>query len=102
MQELTPCTVGPDAGAGAFHPAQLAHARAVSFLAVCNKKTGRFIRVAESADREKLRRDEEIIEVWEKDPNVRAFSELLNRAYGRPREQKQEVDQTITYKWGDE
>jgi hypothetical protein len=27
---------------------------------------------------------DEIIEVWEKDPNVMAFTDLLNRAIGKP------------------
>ena len=35
---------------------------------------------------------EEIIEVWEKDPSVHAFTELLNRGYGKAKDPKHEVD----------
>jgi len=35
---------------------------------------------------------EEIIEVWEKDPSVQAFTDLLNRALDKPAEQKQEFE----------
>ena len=43
----------------------------------------------------------EVIEVWVKDPSVHAFSELLNRAYGRAKEQKQEVESKIELRWRD-
>ncbi len=50
------------------------------------------LRVTESMAQARLGRGEEIVEVWEKDPSVQAFSELLNRAYGKAKEPKQEVD----------
>lgn len=31
--------------------------------------------------------DEEIIEVWEKDPNIQAYADLMNRALDKPAEQ---------------
>ena len=34
---------------------------------------------------------EETLEVWEKDPNVRAFTDLLSRALDRSKEQQQDV-----------
>jgi hypothetical protein len=37
----------------------------------------------------KLGDDEEIIEVWEKDPSVQAYTDLLNRALDKPAEQVQ-------------
>ena len=35
---------------------------------------------------------EEIIEVWEKDPSIHAFSDLMNRALDKPKEQVLEVN----------
>jgi hypothetical protein len=37
-------------------------------------------------------KQQEIIEVWEKDPNVQAFMDLMNRCIDKPKEQKQEVE----------
>ena len=31
---------------------------------------------------------EEIIEVWEKDPSIHAFTDLMNRTLDRPKEQE--------------
>ncbi len=72
--------------------AQLANAQGIKYLVVRERKGGKFIRVTESMAQAKLGRGEEIVEVWEKDPSVQAFSELLNRAYGKAKEPKQEVD----------
>jgi hypothetical protein len=53
---------------------------------VREKSSGKFLRV--SAGRaEKLNPEEEIIEIWEKDPSVQAFTDLLNRALDKPVEQ---------------
>jgi hypothetical protein len=30
--------------------------------------------------------DEELIEVWEKDPNVQSYADLMNRVLGKPTE----------------
>jgi hypothetical protein len=40
--------------------------------------------------RVKLGKTEEIIEIWEKEPSVAAFTDLLNRALDKPQEQVQE------------
>lgn len=73
--------------------AQIAHARGLSYLVTRDKKTGKFIRVTEAMARHKqtLKKNEEIIEVWEKDPSVLAFTDLLNRALDKPAEQVQEI-----------
>ena len=45
--------------------------------------------------------DTEVIEVWEKDPSVQAFTDLLNRAIDRPMEQEQQInlDAHVDYGW---
>lgn len=70
--------------------AQIDNAKGIKFLIVRQKSTGRFLRVTESMA--KLRegkqgRDEEVVEVYEKDPSVQAFTDLLNRTIDKPPEQ---------------
>lgn len=79
--------------------AQLANAKGIKYLVVREKSSGKFVRVAEA--RARVSKDEEVIEVWEKDPSVQAFTDLLNRAIDKPKEQEQEVrhDATLTIKW---
>ena len=69
--------------------AQIAHATGIKYLVVRQKKTGKFVRVTEAMAKQKqaLADDEEIIEVWEKDPSVQAFTDLMNRAIDKPAEQ---------------
>lgn len=71
---------------GPLVEAQIANARGIKYLVVRDKKTGKFLRVAEDAAAT-LKADEEIIEVWEKDPSVHAFTDLMNRAIDKPVEQ---------------
>jgi hypothetical protein len=70
--------------------AQIASALGISFLMVREKTTGKFLRVGKGAA-EKLNPDEEIVEVWEKEPSVQAFTDLMNRALDKPKEQEIEV-----------
>jgi len=73
--------------------AQIAHAKGLKYLVVRNAKTGKFERVTkermdallESGDEQELER----LEVWDKDPSVQAFTDLLNRALDKPAEQEQ-------------
>jgi hypothetical protein len=74
--------------------AQIANAAGIKYLVTRDKKTGKFIRVTEAmASRKQKKADgdrderEEVIEVWEKDPNVQAFTDLLNRLIDKPAEQ---------------
>lgn len=67
--------------------AQIANAQGLKYLVTRDKKTGKFIRVTEAMAKAKQGQDEEIIEVWEKDPSVQAFTDLLNRALDKPAEQ---------------
>ncbi len=73
--------------------AQLANASGLKYLVTRDKRTGKFIRVTEAMA--KLKSDapdeEETIEVWEKDPSVQAFTDLMNRALDKPAEQEQAV-----------
>lgn len=81
--------------------AQIAHAAGLKYLVTRDKKTGKFVRVTEAMAKAKLGENEEIIEVWEKDPSVQAFTDLMNRAIDKPAEQVQEVQHTgnLTLKW---
>jgi hypothetical protein len=80
--------------------AQLANAKGLKYLVTRDKKSGKFIRVGEAMAGE---HEEETIEVWEKDPSVQAFSDLLNRALDKPADQEQQVAVTgnLTISWQD-
>lgn len=73
--------------------AQLAHAKGIKYLVVRAKQGGKFVRVTQAMAkaREGLDASQEIIEVWEKDPSVQAFTDLLNRALDKPKEQPLEM-----------
>ncbi len=59
--------------------AQIANARGLKYLVARDPKTGKFERIAEGqVDGER------IIEVWEKDPCVQAFTDLMNRTVDKP------------------
>lgn len=66
--------------------AQLANAKGLKYLVARNAKTGKFERVTpamlDAADDELQER----IEVWEKDPSIQAFADLMNRALDKPAE----------------
>jgi hypothetical protein len=68
---------------GPLLDAQIANAKGLSYLVYRNKKSGKFERVKAL---EAVNQDEETIEVWEKDPSVQAFTDLLNRALDKPAE----------------
>lgn len=79
------------AEAGPMLDAQIANAKGIKYLMVRQKSTGRFLRVTETMARARAGDDEEIIEVWEKDPSIQAFTDLMNRAIDKPKEQEQEI-----------
>lgn len=64
--------------------AQISNAKGLRYLVVREKASGKFVRVA--AARAKVNSGEEIIEVWEKDPCVQAFTDLMNRTIDKPAE----------------
>lgn len=79
--------------------AQVANAKGVRFLMVREKTSGKFVKVGKDAA-EKLDPATEIIEVWEKDPSVQAFTDLMNRTIDKPIEQVQaDVKGNITISW---
>lgn len=81
--------------------AQIANAKGLKYLVVRDKATGKFLRVAGHAA-EKLKPAEEIIEMWEKDPSIQAFTDLMNRTFDKP---KEHVEMTgadggpVLYRW---
>ena len=76
--------------------AQITNAEGLKYLVVRDTKTGKFLRVTEALAKAKqdLPPGEERIEVWEKDPCVQAFTDLMNRALDKPKEQEQEIKVT--------
>lgn len=71
---------------GPLLDAQLANAVGLKYLVTRDLKSGKFVRVTEAMARQT--KGQEIIEVWEKDPSVHAFTYLLDRALDRPQEQE--------------
>jgi hypothetical protein len=72
--------------------AQIANALGVKYLVVRDKKSGKFIRVTQAMAKQAENKGQfERVEVWEKDPSVQAFTDLLNRALDKPKEQEQEI-----------
>ncbi len=67
--------------------AQIANSKGLKYLVTRDKKTGKFVRVTEAMARLKQGDSEEIIEVWEKDPSVQAYTDLMNRYLGKPTEE---------------
>lgn len=73
--------------------AQVKHAKGISYLVYRDKKGGKFTKVtAEQAEDIFKRADKAgdeggvILEVWEKEPSVQAFTDLMNRAIDKPAE----------------
>lgn len=76
--------------------AQIAHAKGLKYLVARNKKTGKFERVSATRMEALLESDNdaelEAVEVWDKDPSVQAFTDLMNRAIDKPAEQAQKLE----------
>lgn len=66
--------------------AQVANAQGLKYLVARDAETGKFERIGPEGVKEGV-----TIEVWEKDPSVQAFTDLMNRAIDKPREQVQEI-----------
>lgn len=62
---------------------QISNAKGLSYLVYRDKKTGKFERVKNI---DAVDQDAEKIEVWEKDPSVQAFTDLMNRCLDKPAE----------------
>lgn len=75
--------------------AQIAHAKGLKYLVARETKTGKFTRLTQEQTEKILAGETDefaFIEVWEKDPNVQAFTDLMNRALDKPKEQEQDVN----------
>ena len=59
--------------------AQIANARGLKYLVARDRKTGKFERIKEAQVNPRA-----VIEVWEKDPCVQAFTDLMNRTVDKP------------------
>lgn len=71
--------------------AQISNAKGINYLVVREKASGKFLRVGQGRA-ETLKPEEEIVEIWEKDPSVQAFSDLMNRTLDKPKEQEQDIN----------
>jgi hypothetical protein len=73
--------------------AQLANAKGLSYL-VGRDKAGKFTRLTGKEAEKALAgsSDYVVIEVWEKDPSIAAFTDLMNRSLDKPREQEQVIE----------
>lgn len=92
LRELVTAEMGP------LVSAQIANAKGIKYLVVREKGTGKFVRVAEAGAR--AGQGQEIIEVWEKDPSIQAFTDLMNRTIDKPIEQvSADVSGKVTFRW---
>lgn len=87
--------------------AQVAHAQGLKYLVIRNAKSGKFEKVSKERMDQLLESggdDLERLEIWDKDPSVQAFTDLMNRALDKPKEQEQEhtVSGSLVIKWMDE
>lgn len=82
--------------------AQIANAKGIKYLVARERKTGKFTRVEDIRGKLEAKTGEEIIEVWEKDPSIQAFTDLMNRTIDKPAEtvnQAGTLDLTLEIRW---
>ena|SRR5215813_8136622 len=86
--------------------AQIDNARGLNHLMMRDPKTGKFERVTGDAKQiDKALKSKNAFWIYTKDPNVQAFTDLLNRALDKPSEHVEIAGEgSITIKWqtGDE
>jgi hypothetical protein len=73
--------------------AQIAHARGIGHL-YTRDKTGKFTKIENQARIDQLLlegTEDEDYWIFSKDPSVQAFTDLMNRALDKPKEQEQEL-----------
>src|SRR5215471_21347476 len=72
---------------GPLLAAQIANAKGICHLMMRDPKTGKFERITGSAAQiDKALKTKSAVWIYTKDPNVQAFSDLLNRAIDKPSE----------------
>jgi len=76
------------ANLGPMIDAQIANAKGIKYLMAREKKGGKWVKVSEAMAGSLA--EDSMIEVWEKDPSVQAFTDLLNRTLDKPVEQIQQ------------
>lgn len=85
---------------GPMLDAQIANAKGIKYLVARERKGGKFVRLDEQRVKAILGgkdSEHEMIEVWEKDPSVQAFTDLMNRTVDKPAEtMNATVDLSIT------
>lgn len=77
-----------------LHLAQFANAKGIKYLVGREKHTGKFVRLTQAqVDAVLDGTDDKYVslEVWEKDPSVQAYTDLMNRWMDKPKEQEQAV-----------
>lgn len=76
----------------ALAASQIANAKGLSYL-VGRDKHGKFTKLTSAQADLALSGESQyvMVEVWEKDPSVQAFTDLMNRALDKPKEQEQEL-----------
>jgi hypothetical protein len=84
--------------------AQIDNAKGIKYLVAREKKSGKFRRLTEAQALLQVGGEEandlEIIEVWEKDPSVQAFTDLMNRTLDKPIEQVQaDISGALVIRW---
>jgi hypothetical protein len=76
--------------------AQIAASKGTKYLVYRNKQGGEFRTVTKDMiEQGILEKDNVTIEVWDKQPSTPAFTDLMNRALDKPKEQPQEIDLTV-------
>lgn len=70
--------------------AQIDNAKGLKYLVTRDKTTGKFVKVTE-AMAGALKGDERV-EVWEKDPSVAAFTDLMNRTLDLPAKPAEDIN----------
>ena len=89
----------------ALHEAQIRNAMGIKYLVAREKKTGKFVEVTEAQAKDILsgKIDSlEALEVWEKQPSIQAYADLMNRVLGKPAEHVEldaKHEGEITFRW---
>lgn len=83
----------------ALTAAQIAHAKGISHFMLRDPKTGKFERLTDPNQIAAALNAEDAEEgssyyIWAKDPSVQAFTDLMNRALDKPKEQEAEIKLT--------
>src|SRR5215510_14367337 len=87
---------------GSLLEAQLDNAEGIRHLMMRDPKTGKFERITGDAKQvDKALKTKNAVWIYTKDPNITAFSDLLNRAFGKPTEQIQlsGADGPLVIRW---